>query len=112
VSFLIQKKKQGLVFKIQVLPGSSKNAIVGVLGDALKIKLKAPPVDGAANKMCVGFFSKILKVPKSSIKIISGHKSKKKQIYVMPREDNDILRLRKLIMDMAKNKGGTYVKMS
>jgi uncharacterized protein len=56
--------------------------IAGQHGDALKIKLTAPPVDGAANKMCVQYLAKFLKVPKSSIEIISGHTSRTKRLLV------------------------------
>jgi len=54
--------------------------IAGQHGDALKIKLTAPPVDDAANKMCVQYLAKCLKIPKSSIEIISGHTSRTKQL--------------------------------
>ena len=54
--------------------------ITGLHGDALKIKLKAPPVDGAANKMCIQYLAKCLKVPKSALEIISGHTSRSKLI--------------------------------
>ena len=54
--------------------------IAGQHGDALKLKLKAPPVDGAANKMCIQYLAKCLKIPKSSIEIISGHTSRTKRI--------------------------------
>ena len=54
--------------------------IAGQHGDALKIKLTAPPVDDAANKMCVQYIAKCLKIPKSSIKIISGHTSRTKRL--------------------------------
>jgi uncharacterized protein YggU (UPF0235/DUF167 family) len=54
--------------------------IAGQHGDALKIKLMAPPVDDAANKMCIQYLAKWLKVPKSSIEIISGHTSRTKRL--------------------------------
>jgi hypothetical protein len=76
----IQEKPEGLAFKIIVQPRSSKNIIVGLMGDALKIKLTAPPVDNAANKLCIAFLADSLHVPKSRLKIISGHTSKTKQI--------------------------------
>jgi len=76
----IQENSRGIKFKIFVQPRSSKNMIVGLYGDALKIKLKAPPVDGAANKMCIQYLAKCLKVPKSSLEIISGHTSRSKLI--------------------------------
>ncbi|CAN2041553.1 conserved hypothetical protein [Candidatus Magnetomoraceae bacterium gMMP-15] len=79
---LIKETPNGIVFKIFVQPRSSKNMIVGLYGDSIKIKLTAPPVDGAANKMCVKFLAKILGMSKSSIKIISGFSSRTKQVLI------------------------------
>jgi uncharacterized protein len=74
----LQEKINGIILKIFVQPRSSKNMIAGLHADALKIKLTAPPVDGAANKMCIKYLAKWLKVPKSSIEIVSGHKNRTK----------------------------------
>jgi uncharacterized protein (TIGR00251 family) len=78
----IIKKPDGILLKIFVQPKSSKNEIVGVHDDAIKIRLTAPPVDNAANEMCVKFFSKQLGISKSSMNIISGHTSRLKQIFI------------------------------
>lgn len=78
----IQKSTDGVVFKIFVQPRSSKNMITGVHGDAMKIKLTAPPVDGAANKACIRFLSKCLDIPKSRIEIISGQTNRTKRVLV------------------------------
>ena len=71
---------QGVIFKIFVLPRSSRNMVAGFYDDAIKIKLTAPPVDGSANKLCLKFLSKILKTSKSSLEIVSGHTSRKTEI--------------------------------
>ena len=70
----------GVTFKIFVQPRSSKNMISGLYKDSLKIKLMAPPVEGAANKMCIKYLAKCLEVPKSSLEILSGHASRIKQV--------------------------------
>jgi uncharacterized protein (TIGR00251 family) len=75
----------GLVLKIVVLPRSSKNMLAGRHGDALKIKLTAPPVEGAANKLCTTFLAKHLGLPKSSLEIVSGHTGRTKLILVRPK---------------------------
>ena len=77
---LIRKIKEGFLFKVYVQPRSSQNAVAGIHGDALKIRLTAPPVDGAANKMCLQFLSKQLNVPRSALEIESGHSSRSKRI--------------------------------
>ncbi|MEJ2285521.1 MAG: DUF167 domain-containing protein [Desulfobacterales bacterium] len=76
----IRKTPEGLAFKVLVQPRSSKNMIAGLHDGALKIKLTAPPVDNAANKMCLKFLAKSLGVAKSNLEIIAGHQSRHKQI--------------------------------
>lgn len=76
----IRESAEGIIFKIVVLPKSSQNRVSGLHGDALKIKITAPPVEGSANKMCVSFLSKLLKTPKSSLEIVSGPSARTKQI--------------------------------
>jgi uncharacterized protein (TIGR00251 family) len=73
---------QGVRFKILVQPRASHNKIAGVHGDALKIKLTAPPVDGAANEMVIAYLAKCLGVAKSRIQIMTGQTGRRKQILV------------------------------
>jgi len=81
--FVVEEKKGDLFFRIFVQPKSSKNMVAGIHGDALKVKITAPPVDGAANAMCVKFFSKFLGVSKSSIEIVSGQTGRNKRVRVV-----------------------------
>ena len=96
----IEEKPQGIVFKIFVQPKSSKNLVAGAYGDAIRIKLKAPPVDGAANRMCIQFLAKCLKVPRSSLEIISGHTGRNKRLLLRyidskpPRTETEALKHR------------------
>ena len=76
------EKNGSFVFNVRVLPKSSKSEIVGELDGALKIKLKSPPVDGAANDELVKLLAKHFGVAKSAIEIISGQTSKTKQIRI------------------------------
>jgi len=68
-----------LTFKIKAQPNSSKNKIAGIYGDAIKINIKAPAVEGAANKELIKFLSKQFKISKSDI-ILKGETSKQKFI--------------------------------
>jgi uncharacterized protein (TIGR00251 family) len=79
---------EGITFTILVQPRSAKNMIVGLHGEALKIKLTAPPVDNAANKMCIKFLARSLGVSKSQIQIISGQTNRTKQILLRSSESN------------------------
>jgi len=78
----IQETSDGIIFKVAVLPKASKNEIVGLKGEALKIRLTAPPVEGAANKMCIAFLAKALKISKSDVEIVQGQSSRNKKVMV------------------------------
>ncbi len=69
-----------VVLYIKAQPNASKNKIVGLYGDSLKIAIKAPAVEGAANRELVKFLSKSFKVPKSQICFLSGETSKRKAL--------------------------------
>ena len=86
----IQENNNGIIFNAFIQPRSSKNMIAGRHGDALKIKLTAPPVGGAANKMCIQYLSKWLNIPKSSIEIISGHTGRKKRVLLRLENDEKV----------------------
>ena len=79
----ITKTATGATFKVRVQPGASKNEIVGVQQDALKVRISAPPVQGKANKALVNFLAKELGVKKSEIEIVSGHTTRIKTIHVV-----------------------------
>ena len=77
---LIKRQENGFLISVYIQPRAAKNAVAGLHDQALKIRLTAPPVDGAANKMCLQFLAKQLKVPKSALQIESGHSSRRKTI--------------------------------
>ncbi len=78
----IHNSPTGATFAVRVHPRAKKNAITGEVGEALKVALTAPPVDGKANEACVEFFAKFLKVPRSSVTIAAGQTSRNKVIRV------------------------------
>ena len=78
----ILESRGGVTFAAKVHPRAKKNAITGELGDALKVSLTTPPVDGRANEACIEFFAKLLNVPRSSVTIASGQTSRNKVIRV------------------------------
>lgn len=80
----IKTTPQAVIFKVVVLPRSSRAAIVGTHLDRLKIKLTAAPVDGAANKQCLQVLAKALGVPKSWLSIDTGQTGRHKQIRIQP----------------------------
>jgi uncharacterized protein (TIGR00251 family) len=78
----IHDTPSGVTFAVKVHPRARKNAITGEVGDALKVALTAPPVDGKANAACIELFAKLLNVPRSSVTIASGQSSRDKVIRV------------------------------
>ena len=77
-----QQTAGGVTFAVKVHPRAKKDAITGEVGDALKLSLTAPPIDGRANGACIEFFAKLLKVPRSSVTIASGQSARTKVIRV------------------------------
>lgn len=71
-----------IIIKVKIVPGSSKNKIIGLYNDALKISIAAQPVEGKANKKCIAYLAKYFDVAKSKIEIISGQTSKNKLIKI------------------------------
>ncbi len=86
----IQETPGGVILKVLVQPKGSRNEIIGLQDDKLKVKLTAPPVEGAANKLCVDFLAKSLKVRKSDVEILSGYKGKSKRLIVRSALRKDI----------------------
>lgn len=79
----IRDDASGATFAVKVHPRAKKNAVAGELGDALKLSLTAPPVEGKANQACVEFVAELLSVPKSSVSIAAGESSRQKVIRVL-----------------------------
>ncbi|HVZ16472.1 MAG TPA: DUF167 domain-containing protein [Terriglobales bacterium] len=78
----IKETADGATFSVRVHPRAKKNAISGELGDALKLSLTAPPVEGKANEACIRFLAELLQVPRSSVTIAAGDTSRNKVIRV------------------------------
>jgi uncharacterized protein (TIGR00251 family) len=67
---------------LHVVPRARVTALAGRHGDALKIRLAAPPVDGAANDELIRFLAERLAVPRSAVTIAAGHTSRRKTVTV------------------------------
>jgi uncharacterized protein (TIGR00251 family) len=72
----------GAAFQVRVQPRARKNALIGEIGEAVKVALTAPPVEGRANEACTAFFAELLNVPRSSVTIAAGESSRNKVIRV------------------------------
>jgi len=67
---------------VRVQPRASKNEIAGTMAGALKVRLQAPAVDNRANEALVEFLAQLLKTPKSAVRILSGERSRTKQVEI------------------------------
>lgn len=87
-----------IVIKVKIVPGSSRNKIVGVYNDALKITITTPPVEGKANKKCITYLAKYFNVAKSKVEIISGQTSKNKLIKIYDiSQENFLEKIEKIV---------------
>jgi hypothetical protein len=88
----LRQHRDGVTIDLHVQPRASKNEIVGVQGDELKVRLTSPPVEGEANRLCVEFIAKLLKVPKSTVELVAGEKSRHKRLLIRGGDAEDVRR--------------------
>jgi uncharacterized protein (TIGR00251 family) len=79
----LRQTNHGVVLALHIQPGAKNTEIAGEHGDALKIRLAAPPVDGKANECLIEFIAELIRLPKSSVRLLSGHGSRKKRIEIV-----------------------------
>jgi hypothetical protein len=79
----MSEKKDDTILNIKVVTRASKNELVGFSADGLlRVRVTAPPVEGAANKAVIKLLAEALGVAKSSLEIIAGHTSTEKRVRV------------------------------
>ena len=69
-------------FAVRVQPRASSTEVSGIHGDAVKVRLSAPPVDGAANDALVIFFAEVFNVPRRDVRIVAGESSRSKIVEI------------------------------
>src|SRR4051794_18862114 len=72
----------GVRLAVQITPNAKKTEVIGVLDDALKLKLQAQPIEGKANEALVRYLAGVLKVPRSAVTITHGQANKKKLLEI------------------------------
>jgi uncharacterized protein len=78
----LREHEGGVSFQVRLHPRAKKDAVTGEHGDALKVALTAPPVEGRANDALIAFLAQLLKVPRSSVSIAAGQGSRNKVVRV------------------------------
>jgi len=94
VSRLDVREENGRVrLSVRVQPRASANGIAGIHGNSLKVRLTAPPVEGAANEALVNFLADTFAVPRRAIKILAGESSRSKIVEIEGVTERDVYRL-------------------
>ena len=78
----VTQRGDAVRFTVRVQPRASRSEIAGLHGDALRVRLAAPPVDGAANEALVRLLADLLDVPRRAVRIEGGHASRSKLVEV------------------------------
>lgn len=78
----VVQQADGVRLGVKVVPGASRDRIVGPLGDVLKIAVSKPPQDGAANQAVVSLLCEALSLPRGSVSIVRGHSNPRKELLV------------------------------
>jgi uncharacterized protein (TIGR00251 family) len=79
---MLTKTRSGVILSVRVVPRARKTEIGGVRGEALLVRVAAPPVDGAANAVLVDLLADALGVPRSAIEILGGDRGRHKRIAI------------------------------
>lgn len=93
LSTVVKPSREGCFLSIKAQPKSSKDELGGVVDGELNIKVKAPPVDGAANEAVLRFLSKILGLAFSNLKVERGQASRHKMVYIRGMEAQKVLEI-------------------
>ncbi|TVT49509.1 MAG: YggU family protein [Denitromonas halophila] len=71
-----------LMLSLHIQPGAKSTEFVGLHGEAMKLRLAAPPVDGKANAALIAFLAKFSGLPKSAVTLVSGHSARAKRVRI------------------------------
>ncbi len=82
MAIAMRQEKDGLRLPVKVVPGASRDRIMGELGGALKIAVRKPPEAGAANQAVIRLLADALDLPRHSLDILRGHTQPRKEIRV------------------------------
>jgi uncharacterized protein len=78
----VQEREGAVTFLVRVQPRASQDEIAGEMGGALKVRLRAPAVEGRANEALIEFLAQLLKTPRSAVRILSGDRSRTKRMEI------------------------------
>ena len=79
---VIEATPDGVVIAVRVIPRAGRSGVAGTRGNALLVRLQAPPVEGAANEELIEVLARALQVPKRAVSIVAGDRSRQKRVQV------------------------------
>lgn len=89
---MTRKGVPDLILDVHVQPRASRDEIAGYHGDRLKVRIKAPPVDGKANQYLIGFMAELFGVPKRNVVLLAGESGRDKRLRIVdPRQIPDLV---------------------
>jgi uncharacterized protein len=106
VSDLYDDSPEGIVLRIHVQPGAGRSAVVGRHGDALKVRVAAPPVEGRANEAARALLAEVLGVPESEVELTSGQSSRTKRFRLGGLDAEEAEKRIRVALDDAKTTDG------
>src|SRR5712692_403418 len=89
----LQAREGTVILQVRVQPRASRDEISGVMGGALKVRLRAPALEGRANEALCEYLAELLKTPKAAVRILSGHHSRSKRVEVRGVTEQQVLAL-------------------
>lgn len=106
LSDLYDDSPDGVVLRIHVQPGAGRSAVVGRHGDALKVRVAAPPVEGRANEATRALLADALSVPADDVELTSGQSSRSKRFRLKGVDAEEADKRLRVALDEAKTTGG------
>lgn len=78
----VRQAGEGVILRIHAQPGAARSELCGLHGDALKVRLQAPPVDGRANAELCRFIAELFQVKRQDVMLISGESGRQKRLRI------------------------------
>jgi uncharacterized protein (TIGR00251 family) len=89
----LETREGCVIFLVRVQPRASKDEIAGVIDGALKVRLRAPALEGRANEALCEYLARVLKTSKAAVRILSGERSRSKRVEIYGATQQEVLSL-------------------
>ena len=101
----LRTRETGVEIRVRVVPRSSREAIDGYHGDRVKIRLRAPPVEGEANEALCRFLARLAGLPRTAARVVDGRRSRSKTVLLSCQHHDEVVaRLRRAVAAAVDNR--------